>query len=256
MLSYEDVKNIGDFKKLEIKNAERDYLQEVVLFVLYDKIVNKELVFKGGTCLYKVYKLNRFSEDLDFTLNGKLDLEKLVTKLYYNLSSLGVNSRIKEIKKYKNEINIRLLLHGPLYKGRTEEECFIPINISRRERVSLEPKYEMIISMYRDLSNFTVFIMDEKEILAEKIRAIYSRDVPRDVYDLWFLLIHRHVAINENFLNKKLKLIRIKFNFNEFMTKVETKRKLWERDLKNLIMGQLPDFGAVKNDISKAISKI
>ena len=33
-----------------------------------------ELVFKGGTCLYKFYKFNRFSEDIDFSALSPIDL--------------------------------------------------------------------------------------------------------------------------------------------------------------------------------------
>lgn len=253
MLSYEEVKKIGEFKRLSIKSAEKDYLQEALLFVIYDKIINKELVFKGGTCLYKIHKLNRFSEDLDFTLHKKLDIEKLAAKLEYNLELLGIKSRIKEIKKYKNEINVRLVLRGPLYKGRPEEECFIPLNISRREKVFLEPKRETIISLYRDIPNFTILAMDEREILAEKVRAALTREKPRDVYDMWFSLVQKGLLFDLNLINGKLKLYNLKFDHKSFIAAIERKRGLWQLDLKNLIIGSLPDFDKVKKEVAGRI---
>lgn len=45
--------------------AEKDYFQEIILFILYREF-GRELVFKGGTALTKCYGFDRFSEDLDF----------------------------------------------------------------------------------------------------------------------------------------------------------------------------------------------
>ncbi|MEK6845352.1 MAG: nucleotidyl transferase AbiEii/AbiGii toxin family protein, partial [Nanoarchaeota archaeon] len=66
MLRKDELAKIAEAKHLSLFNAERDYLLEVILFALYTNMKN-ELIFKGGTAMYKVYKLNRFSEDLDFT---------------------------------------------------------------------------------------------------------------------------------------------------------------------------------------------
>jgi predicted nucleotidyltransferase component of viral defense system len=63
MLNYEELENIAKLKRLSLKNGEKDYLQDLLLFIIYSN-VGEELIFKGGTCLYKIYKLNRFSEDL------------------------------------------------------------------------------------------------------------------------------------------------------------------------------------------------
>jgi len=43
--------------------------------------VGTELVFKGGTALWFFYGLNRFSNDLDFTLAGKVDLDRLMERV-------------------------------------------------------------------------------------------------------------------------------------------------------------------------------
>ncbi len=44
---------------------EKDYFQDLLLYQLYKQ--TNQLVFKGGTALYKFYQLPRFSEDLDFS---------------------------------------------------------------------------------------------------------------------------------------------------------------------------------------------
>jgi hypothetical protein len=46
-------------------NAEKDYFQDLLLLAVSRE--SPGLVFKGGTALFKLHGLDRFSEDLDFT---------------------------------------------------------------------------------------------------------------------------------------------------------------------------------------------
>jgi len=245
MLTYEEIENIARLKRLPLANAEKDYLQNLILFSIYS-LAGRELVFKGGTCLYKVYKLDRFSEDLDFTAE-KLDIKKIANKIISDLSLLNIKGKIKEIKEYRNEINIRLLFNGPLYKGSKETQCFIPLNISMKEQVLLEPRKEFIISLYKEIPNFEVFAMHEEEILAEKIRAIFTRQKPRDVYDLYFLL-EKNVDFNLALINKKLSLYDLKFDIKEFKNRIGKMKGFWQTDLKNLIIREI-EFETVKKEI-------
>ncbi|MDD4878778.1 MAG: nucleotidyl transferase AbiEii/AbiGii toxin family protein [Candidatus Nanoarchaeia archaeon] len=248
MLSREELENIARIKRISIVNAEKDYLQELILRSIYS-LAGKALVFKGGTCLYKIYKLGRFSEDLDFTLNGKINLEKLAARVISDLGMLGIKGRIKETKEHANETNIRLLMNGPLFKGGAETQCFIPLNISKKEKMILEPAKESVIPLYREIGSFDVFAMQEKEILAEKIRAISTRMKPRDIYDAWFLVAKKGIEFDLNFANKKLELYGQAFELSAFRRRVESMQGLWLADLRHLIIGELPDFNAVKKGI-------
>ncbi len=253
MLTYDELGRVANLKKLSLINTEKDYLQSVVLFSLYSNI-GKELVFKGGTCLYKIYKLNRFSEDLDFTLTKRADIKKVTSRVIADLTMLNIQGRVKEIKEYRNEINVRLLLSGPLYKGGRETLCFIPLNISKKEQLLLEPKKESLIPLYKELPTFELFVMSEKEILAEKVRAILTREKPRDIYDLWFLMVRKDMAFDLGLINKKLALYSLKFDFKELKNKIEKMGGLWQTDLKNLTIGELPEFETVKKELFRRIS--
>ena len=66
MIKVEELKEIASIKGLDIQLSEKDYLLELLLSIL-SKEVGRKLIFKGGTALYKMHSLNRFSEDLDFT---------------------------------------------------------------------------------------------------------------------------------------------------------------------------------------------
>jgi hypothetical protein len=253
MLSYDELSDIARLKRLSLVNAEKDYLQDLVLFSLYSQ-VGPSFVFKGGTCLFKVYNLNRFSEDLDFTLTEKVDVKKITGKIVTDSALLGIKGKIKEIREYRNEINIRLLFRGPLYNGSKSSQCFIPLNISMKEKVLLAPKQELLQPVYRELRSFYVFAMQEKEIVAEKVRAVLTREKPRDVYDLWFLL-GKGVAFDLGIVNKKLNLYRITFDLDRFASAIKRKKGLWQTDLKNLVFGELPDFDEVVGVISAKAKK-
>ena len=52
------------------RNVTCEYLQARILGVLQDQGAMVPLAFQGGTCLRFVFALPRYSEDLDFTLEG------------------------------------------------------------------------------------------------------------------------------------------------------------------------------------------
>lgn len=74
MLSRAELEKFMSVLGFNIWQVERDYLQHLFLMLL-SRHAGNELVFKGGTSLQKVYGLNRFSIDIDFTQNSDLDIE-------------------------------------------------------------------------------------------------------------------------------------------------------------------------------------
>ncbi len=247
MITKDELKKIAEAKGLSIESCEKDYLLELILFSIYSEF-GGALIFKGGTALYKLYNLNRFSEDLDFTLNKrKFDFEKMARKVILSLERLGMEGKVKEISKYRNEINIKFIFSGPLYRGSKESMAFVSLNISLRERVVWFRK-EILIPSYKEIPSFDVFAMEPKEILAEKVRAIYSRNKPRDVYDLWFLL-KRGAEIDFKLLDKKLKIVGLKFSKKEFLKKIDEKESLWRNDLSPMMIGNLLEFISIKKEI-------
>ncbi len=253
-MESEELERVARLKGLSLQQAEKDYLQDMVLFSAYSQ-QGRNLIFKGGTCLYKFYKLNRFSEDLDFTLAKRIDAGKLAETTLSDLALPGIRCRIKEIKEYRNEINIRFLMDGPLFRGTGETQCFIPLNISKREQVLLEPRREPYLSLYRELPQFDIFVMQEKEILAEKVRAILTRRKPRDAYDLWFLLCRREIPLDTALVDKKLARHDTRFELGGFMARVAGMRGMWETDLAPLIRGGVPGFESVSDDIAGNLKK-
>lgn len=247
MLRKEELTKIAEAKGLSLQYTERDYLLEAVLFSLYKKIRN-ELVFKGGTALYKFYGLNRFSEDLDFTLvKHRSAINVLIQKAAEQLSLLGIEAKMKNFREFRHQINACLECRGPLYNGSKETLTIIPLNISLREKVHTA-SYEMVFSPYREIPSFEVYVMGEAEIAVEKIRAILNRDKARDVYDLWFLL-KKGIKLDKTMLGKKAKSMNLTFELRRLNTAILAKQKMWEMDLQKLTLGTAPSFDKVYSEL-------
>lgn len=252
MISKSELAKIAEIKHLTIRNAEKDYLLEHLLFALSDD--RRFLAFKGGTALYKFYNLNRFSEDLDFDLTGKrFDVDKIIKKITRNLELTGMQRTLFEKIEYSNETNIRFSIRGPLYDGSKNSMSRVTINISKRE----QPLYildKLLISSYPEIPSFELSVIDEREIAAEKIRCIMTRDKPRDIYDLWFLS-KKNIAIDISLVDKKLKIYNLIFDLEKFLEKIIEKHKMWKRDLNDFIIGTLPDFNTVFSEIKNWCEK-
>lgn len=247
MMRKEELLKIAEAKRLPARNAEKDYLLELLLFSIFSES-GDSLVLKGGTAMYKFYNLNRFSEDLDFSVDKRrIDMQGIVAKSLRRLSALGVEGK-SQLETYKNEINARLLFKGPLYDGSKDSMAYIAINCSTRERPSLPPKKELLIPAYREIPSFDAFVMEPAEIFAEKVRAIFTRNKARDVYDLWFLL-KRGTAPDVRLINKKLKIYKLVFSKEGFARKLDEKAAGFAPDLSGLVMGELPEFLKIRNEI-------
>jgi len=140
-----------------------------------------------------------------------------------------------------SEINARLEFRGPLFSGGRESLCRATLNISRRERARLDPERVLIVPAYREIPSYTVRVMDGREMLAEKVRAVMTRNKPRDVYDLWFLL-SRGLEPDSKLIDAKLRLYRMNYSTTSFLQKLEEKRGAWKTDLQGLVIGELVDF--------------
>ncbi len=249
MIKKEELLRIAKLKGLQPRFVELDYLQDIALLGIYREFGNR-LVFKGGTCLYKLYKLNRFSEDLDFTAEKRFKPKEVFVRLPHIFSLYNINCSAK-LELFQHSVNIYLEINGPLYDGRKESRCRLIINISLREKVFLPPIRNPYLSFYQEVRPFDLYAMDEREILAEKVRAVHQRRKARDVYDIWYLLKIKKIPIEFVLLQKKLSYIGLKFSKNLFLRKIQEKNATWSIDLSALIQGQLIPFSQAEEEIKQ-----
>ena len=91
----------------EEEQALREITQEVILAGLSRSAFFKSSAFQGGTALRIFYSLNRFSEDLDFTLrepDAAFSLDSCVQPLVNELSAYGFQFDIQDKSKADSAI--------------------------------------------------------------------------------------------------------------------------------------------------------
>lgn len=242
MLSDYELKEYIDKTGMQnLWQVERDYLQHIILRAIYSK-VSKGTVFKGGTALQKLGIVDRFSIDLDFT--SSLDDEEFSGLIGYvsgYLNDLGLKNNYSfdgNVGDNAGGINANLKIEGPHFIETKSEsaKAVIKLQISRREEVLLGQKAERISPVYKDIPPYVASVMHMEEVAAEKVRAIMTREKPRDVYDL-SLLIRKGYPLHEFIVRKKLEGYA-KFSMGGFESAVENKKASWEAELKNLLYKQ------------------
>lgn len=87
MIESKEINKVAAKNKVNDRQIEKDYVLSWVLFAISkNTILNKALVFKGGTVLKKAYfEGYRFSEDLDFTLIDEFVTNEQI-KTAFNIS--------------------------------------------------------------------------------------------------------------------------------------------------------------------------
>lgn len=186
-----------------LRLLEKDYYITIVLSKINE--LGKNLVFKGGTCLSKIYySYYRLSEDLDFTL-----------KLPANSTRAARSNAMRPIKEslrhFLKEFDMSV---ESLDKAGHRESTqyifyfdYVSIVLNKKESIRLEvglrfnPILPAVLKKvnHRFLHPFTreplfdggsVNCLALKELAAEKLRASATREViaGRDFYDLGYLL--------------------------------------------------------------------
>jgi predicted nucleotidyltransferase component of viral defense system len=233
------IKNIG--------HAEKDYFQNILLFIVYQK-VGRDIIFKGGTALSKCYGMDRFSEDLDFSSENKRD----ISFIYESLNRFKAEYE-KEEKNFERSKSVILRIKGPLYNGNKNSFCKLILDFSFREKNSEKPIIKTIGRFLEEIPQFDVYVMAEKEIFAEKARAIMTRNKARDVYDFWFL-VKNNIEFDKDLADKKLKYYNKKFNLKSLLNSIKEKRLIWNSELSGLIQN-IPDFKHVFKEIREYIKR-
>jgi len=250
MITKAELQGIASFKRLTLVNAELDYFLDICLNTI--SRVGHGLVFKGGTALYKFHNLNRFSEDLDFVAEKrKVKLQSLLEEIVRSCHLLGIASRFSEAEQHQRSVSLQMFFNGPLYDGSKGSSARVTIDISLRERPFFIERLRYT-PLFKDLGSFELKLLRIDELLAEKVRAVMTREKPRDVYDVWFLL-KKGIKIDPNLVDKKLRLNGLKFSKGSFIDAALRKEGLWESDLRRVIIGNFPRLDDVIKDITSLL---
>jgi predicted nucleotidyltransferase component of viral defense system len=263
----EVLKQIVDEKKrlgissLVIRNFLKEYIQYLILSLIYNNKKTKELIFKGGSCLRVIYDLPRLSEDLDFDYD-----EKKVGKDFIDNFSNYLEKEIKE--KYFKDLKIKIQKDWRIYfkfpvlrkiglsSDEETDNLLVKIELSSK----IEPFSKFILTPISKYGfNFVAKSYDLPSLMAGKINAFLYRiwykgkenevDIKgRDFYDLYWFLKNK-IQPNWKMLKKitGIKNLKdLKKALKERIKKKVTPEKL-AYDLNNFIQDQSFVWDFAKN---------
>ncbi len=234
MISRDMLLEVARRKGLTNRNfIEKDYLQDLFLYHLFRK--TNLLIFKGGTCLYKLYGLPRFSEDLDFSvLGGSLDTNDLIAATAGRLGADVLN-----VKSTKHSQLIKIGFEGPFTAKNT-----LRVDINLQNSV-FEFDVKQYLSSYVDVHPFSLRVLSPKEIIAEKVHSLLARNKARDLYDLFFLL--RFVTPDPKVIEEKLAIFDMHYTAEAFQEKIAELKGQWTAELRPFVFTELTEYEVAKN---------
>lgn len=242
----------------EKKNAIKEIIQEIVLCGLSRAGFFDKAAFYGGTALRIFYGLDRFSEDLDFSLKEKdvdFDLASYFPVLEKEVRAFGLNLKVEE-KHKTTDSDVK----SAFLKGNTKEHLLLfyanddfSFGVNKDEVLKIKfevdtnppggARYEHRYSLKP--APYEVTLYDLPSLFAGKVHAVLCRGWKnrikgRDLYDFVFYL-QRGALLNLENLRQKLIQSNV-LKDGDSLSLEEVKRMLCER-FDNI------DFEKAKDDV-------
>lgn len=172
-------------------NRTREFLQVLMLKIIFDRGFFDHLAFVGGTALRILYGMRRFSEDLDFSLIKKhgYDFKSLQEQLQYELKQ---NNLKIEMSKEKESVVHSLFIKFPELLNELGLSKLKSQKIAVKLEIDTNPPGGWHNSLIPLTESFVLAInsFDLPSLYATKLHACFFRQYikGRDFYDLvWYL---------------------------------------------------------------------
>jgi len=192
-------------------NLAKEYLQSRILGIMQEMGAMIPLAFCGGTALRFLYGLNRFSEDLDFSLVNKdasFTLTDSTKKIMRILAGEGytIQSKPRESGTSAQAVMLKFpeLPFELGLSGRKTQKLVIRLEVGINPPAGAGTE----ISIIRKFQLLRLQHLDKSSLLAGKIHAALMRrhTKGRDLYDLaWYLGNREWPAVNMTMLRNALK---------------------------------------------------
>ncbi len=246
---------------VKTEDAEKDYIQELLLSGLFSSRLAALLVFRGGTAIAKAYGSGRFSEDLDFILSGKEAPKRIDDAVRTVISNLGLRYRLEySLSEYRNMLRYTLKVNGPIYalSGNEQAKQTVGIDINTYERPVFPVRTARRIPIYEDIRPYLLSVASAEELLADKVKSMMERTGPvaRDLYDAWILIKKYRIRPDVRAIDRKMreygKEKGERFSKEELDRRIKLIGKVWVRELSRLAR-DVPDYPTVAKEFRLAM---
>jgi len=252
MIPEIEFKEYARLFNVPISSIERDYTQSWLLAHL------PKMAFKGGTGIRKGYIDNyRFSDDLDFTLLDNSTISMLKSKIQKALQETRDKIGISFLDDFKSEevkngyvfvVYFRIL--------RTSGDPLkIKMDITKKENELIVNPFQNrdILHIYSDKINEQIKVYTLEEMFAEKVRSLFERTRPRDLYDVWYL--NKNVKFDITLFKKKCDFKKVDPNIEELISKKSKFENTWDSSLRHQLP-ELPSATDVFNNVIEFLKKM
>lgn len=194
----------------EGRNLAREYLQALILQGLQRAGAMTALAFHGGTALRFLFSLPRFSEDLDFALEGHpttYNFRAYLRSIQKDLEAQGytVTFKVNDGKTVHSAfVRFPNLLFELSLSPHQDEVLAVKLEVNTNPPTGAK----LATSLVRRHVLLNVQHHDRESLLAGKLHAILQRPFfkGRDMYDMmWYLSDKEWPAPNLDLLNNALK---------------------------------------------------
>lgn len=227
-----------------LRNAALEVTQQITLGALQRGGFFEKAAFYGGTCLRLFHGLQRFSEDMDFTLikkNQSFNIEDYFPTIISSFRALGRDVVItkKEKKSFGKVESAFLKDNTDVYnlQFQTEKSLKIKIEVDTDPPLGFTTESKLLLQPYSSM----IRCLSLSDLFAGKMHALLfrgwnNRVKGRDWYDFeWY--VRNQVRLNfEHFRQRALEFNGLDIGKDEFLELL--RKKLTETDIE-----------LVKNDV-------
>ena len=256
MIDRAEILRLAGELSLRPEVVEKDYVLGWLLAgIAHNPALAGTWVFKGGTCLKKCYfETYRFSEDLDFTITDKAQLDRdfLVAQFtqiaawLYDITGIEIPADQLRFDAWDTSRGSRagegrLYYRGPLARGGSLPR--IKLDLTADEALVMLPVTRAVTHPYSDApaEGLKALCYSYEEVFGEKVRALGERTRPRDLYDVVNLFHNGEFAAAAATIRR---IVQAKCNFKKIpfptLTTIEPARDELIGEWSNMLGHQLP----------------
>lgn len=228
------------------ESAQREVMQKIALAGLNRGGFFEHAAFYGGTCLRIFHGLNRFSEDMDFSLiekDSNIHIENYFQPIVDEFRSIGMPVEIvKKDKKAFGRVESAFLKEDTEaydIKFQTRKMLKVKIELDTNPPLQFSTEQRLLMQPY----SFSVRIFTLADLYAGKMHALVYRAWQRrikgrDWYDFeWY--VRNGIALDFNHLQARIKEFSGEdVNRDQFMQQL--RNKLATSDIDNVKQDVLP----------------
>jgi predicted nucleotidyltransferase component of viral defense system len=258
VIPIEEIKTAARTAGVPTSTIERDYAQDWLLANLGDQ----NLALKGGTGIRKAYIPDyRFSDDLDFTIMGSVDIETIHDILDAALAQArkagGIPFETALALRENRNGYVTDVFFPMLLSGHSRVKIKVDITRSSVEGNLLPFVFKKINHPYSDRCEGAVMVFSLEEMAAEKVRSVFQRTRARDIFDVHRLVVGQMVDIKilNGILRKKFEKRSIDADVGRIQARKPEFGNGWNRSLQHQ-MHNVPDFEHTFGEVLSVIGQL